>query len=270
MKRGFVLHHNGPEARCIGQPHTRCVAFWDAVRSFHVNNQGWSDIAYSFGVCPHGFQFTGRGWNRNQFAGGKDVVGADDGPDSEWYSVLVFLGGTEKPTDLMVDEVIALIGEGRRSGRCGSRVLPHNAFKPKACPGPEFTAYARAWDKQALRNGQPPPPPAPEPEEPTMYVLDCAGKPALVVGLGGVQTLNAAQRSALKDVLGVEVKRNDDVTKWEALWSLRTAVAPVDVDEAAIAAAVTAALPDEVTDDLTVAEVVAAVRSVFADAGTES
>lgn len=276
MKRGFVLHHNGPPARCVGQPHSRCVAFWAGVKRFHTSKppkgQGWSDIAYSFGVCPHGVRFTGRGWNKNQFAGGDDVVGHDDGPDSAWYSVLVFLGGddstddTERPTTAMVDGVIGLLDEGRDSGRCGRRVLPHSAFKPKPCPGPEFTALARKWDNADLAPPEPPTP-APEPEEPEMLIIDSPGKPALVIGVGGVKQINPTERNALRslDVLPKQV----NAATWDALYGLREPTPlPVDVDEAAIAVAVTAALPDEVTDDVTVAEIVAAVRSVFADAGT--
>lgn len=156
MKRGFVIHHNGPPAGCINRPHSRCEAFWAAVKRFHMETQGWSDIAYSFGTCPHGVRFVGRGWDKNQFAGGRDVVGSDDGPDSAWYSVLVFVGGdtstgdTEPPTPAMVEATSGLIAEGRATQRCEARVLPHSAFKPKPCPGPEFTALARKWDNAPL------------------------------------------------------------------------------------------------------------------------
>lgn len=173
-KLGVTIHHNGPAAKCIGQPHRRCVGFWDAVRRFHVETKGWSDIAYSFGVCPHGLRFTGRGWDKAQFANGADVVGPNDGRDADWYTVLVFLGEGEAPTDEMVDATRSLIAEGRSSGRCGNRVLPHNAFKRKACPGPEFTAYAQAWDRQPLQF-----PPSKEDEivftkdEAAMHVIAC-------------------------------------------------------------------------------------------------
>jgi hypothetical protein len=154
MRRGFTIHHNGPPANCVGHPHPRCEAFWRAVRDFHVNDKGWSDIAYSFGVCHHGHRFVGRGWDRYQFANGSDTVGADDGDDSEWYTVLVFVGGdddtydNEPPTAQMVKATAELIEEGRARGLCGDRVTPHNFWKRKACPGPEFTALAARWDRK--------------------------------------------------------------------------------------------------------------------------
>jgi hypothetical protein len=150
MKQGFTIHWNGPAAKCVGADHDRCQRFWAAVKAYHVNTKGWSDIAYSFGVCPHGIRFTGRGWYKNQFANGEDVVGPEDGADSTWYTVLVFLGEGEKPTAAMVDATRTLIAEGRRDEHCGTRVLPHNAFKVKTCPGPEFTAYAKVWDNAVL------------------------------------------------------------------------------------------------------------------------
>lgn len=162
-KRGFVIHWNGPAAKCVGQSHDRCERFWLAVKSYHVNTKGWSDIAYSFGVCPHGVRFTGRGWFKNQFANGRDVVGPNDGADSEWYTVLVFLGEGEKPTEAMTKGVKALIHEGRTADHCGDRVLPHNAFKVKTCPGPEFTAFAKLWDNQPLFPAKPAPAPKPAP-----------------------------------------------------------------------------------------------------------
>lgn len=151
-RKGFVIHHNGPAANCVGQSHARCLRFWAVVCKYHARKFGskWSDSVYSFGICPHGVRFTGRGWNRSQAANGSDQVGQDDGTDAQWYTVMVFLGADEQPTPAMIDATRDLIAEGRSSGRCGTRVLPHNAFKRKACPGAEFTALARQWDNAPL------------------------------------------------------------------------------------------------------------------------
>ena len=161
MKNGFVIHHNGPPANCVGRTHDRCIKFWNAVKSYHTG-KGWSDIAYSFGVCPHGIRFTGRGWYKNQFANGTDVVPPYDGKDSEWYTVLVFIGQDEVPPPEMIEATAALITEGRDSAFCGMRVLPHNAFKKKACPGPEFSALAQLWNGRSISAKQDPQPPETE------------------------------------------------------------------------------------------------------------
>jgi len=223
MRRGFTIHHNGPPADCLGQPHSRCVGFWAGVKRFHTaeppRGNGWSDIAYSFGICPHGERLVGRGWDKRQFANGSDDVGAHDGDDSEWYTVLTFIGGDtstadeEKPTPEMIAATAALIAEGRDSRRCGNRVTPHNFWKKKPCPGPVFTALAREWDNQPLVT-----PAIPKPEEPDMLIIDSPGKPALVIGIGGVRRINSQQRSALREI-GVEAKQVDPATS-DALHSI--------------------------------------------------
>lgn len=200
MKRGFTLHWNGDvgaEAHCVGQLHSRCDQFWAAVKRYHIEVRGWSDIAYSFGVCPHGIRYTGRGWYKNQFANGDDVVPPNDGADVYWFTVLAFVGGAEQPTPEMVGGIKSLIDEGRRRGHCGLRVTPHSDFKPKTCPGPVFTAYARAWDGQVFPLVQPQQPLPPE--ETDMRIIDCLGQPALVVfGDRTHKNLNKTERDALR------------------------------------------------------------------------
>jgi len=272
MKRGFVLHHNGPAANCLDRPHTRCVAYWAAVRSFHMapepKGQGWSDIAYSFGVCPHGMRLTGRGWNKNQFANGTDLVGTNDGPDSEWYTVLVFIGIGEAPTEQMVDGVVALIDEGRASGRCASRVLPHNAFKQKACPGPEFTTYAQLWDNRALV--------APTQKEDDMTPENLAEIKAAMkaeVASGVKQAAKFLTVGGPTTIFDPKVTGNEWMTGagTVTLPKLLLATQDVDVDVVelaavlapVLAAAVIEALPDEVTDHLDAEEFEALVVSAL-------
>lgn len=161
MRKGFVIHHNGPRAHCVGRSHSRCEAFWQGVTDWHIRGNGWSRNAYSFGVCPHGIIFVANGWDRAQFANGADQVGVDDGRDSQWYTVLCFVGGgahggfdtgepEEDVTDPMRIAVEQLIEEGRRTKRCDRRVLPHNVFKRKACPGPTLTKLAIRLDNGAV------------------------------------------------------------------------------------------------------------------------
>jgi hypothetical protein len=124
------------------------------VRTYHVITKGWSDIAYSFGVCPHGVRFDGRGWDRTQWANGADEVGGDDGPDAEWYTVLAFVGQdaeiVEEPTPPMLRALAELVGEGRASQRCGMRLTPHSDFKRKPCPGDALRGWCRRFDDRPI------------------------------------------------------------------------------------------------------------------------
>lgn len=148
-RSGFVVHHDQADrpVYTTDLSHGRCEAFWSAVRRYHVNVNGWSDIAYSFGVCRHGVPFVGRGWFRSQFAGGADQIPDDLAySDAHWYSVLCFLGGPEHPTAEMLSGLASLIAEGRAAGYCGLRVIPHNRFRRKPCPGPALTAWCELAD----------------------------------------------------------------------------------------------------------------------------
>lgn len=161
MRRGFAIHHNGPQMHVVGREHARCEQAVESVRRWHIEGNGWSDEAYSFYVCHHNRILTGRGWDRAQWANGGDERGADDGPDREWYTVLVLVGGgkatgydTGEPEEPIlpghIEALRRLIQQGRDTGRCGDRVLPHNAFKHKACPAQTLTDLAARWDRQPL------------------------------------------------------------------------------------------------------------------------
>lgn len=162
MRRGFVYHHNGPRARCVGADHGRCEEYWDGVGAYHAQKWGdrWRRSVYSFGVCPHGEVFVGQGWLRRQAANGRDVVGDDDGTDADWYTILFFVGGgayggfdtgepEERPTQAMLDTAADLVARGQANGHAGTRVLSHNLFKPKACPGPTLSHVAAELDRLA-------------------------------------------------------------------------------------------------------------------------
>ena len=148
---GLVVHHNGPPLGLDvgadpGALKAREMSLLRGIQRYHQITKGWSDIAYSFAVGQSGQIYTLRGEVLNQFANGSDQVGADDGTDKYWYTVLALLGGTEEPTEAMKDGIRTLVAHLRGIG-AGTRVLPHNAFKLKACPGPQLTVFARELDE---------------------------------------------------------------------------------------------------------------------------
>lgn len=149
VKHGWVVHHDQADHPVYTNTsaHSRCVQFWDAVARFHRQKFPGSagPTLYSFGVCRHGDVFTGRGWTRNQAAGGADQKHTGY-RDADWFSVLCFLGGNEQPTAAMYAGLAWLITQGRTSGRCGPAVIPHNQFRIKECPGPELSAWAQWAD----------------------------------------------------------------------------------------------------------------------------
>lgn len=156
-RSGVVLHWNGPPmgfdpSHPNEQRERRAVR---AIVDFHRDSAGWSDGAYSFiaGHVPDVvYEVRGDVWD--QFANGRDVVGADDGNDREWYSVMCLIGEGEEMSPTMEHNVLAAIDRCRANG-AGMRVLPHSDFKYKACPGPDLTRLARRVDNKPTSIGPP-------------------------------------------------------------------------------------------------------------------
>ena len=149
MRAGWAVHHDQADrpVYTTDHSHNRCGSFWTGVTNHHARE--WPGSAgptlYSFGMCRHGEVFTGRGWTVAQAAGGADQKNTGY-RDRDWYSVLCFLGGDEQPTAEMLAGLAWLITQGRQTGRCSDRVIPHNQFRIKPCPGPELTAWCQWAD----------------------------------------------------------------------------------------------------------------------------
>lgn len=164
-RKGGVLHSNG---RIVGFSPNATIdqekRFLRAVQRWHMDNNGWSDIAYSWAVFPSGRIYELRGLSWDQFGNGEDQVGQNDGPDRVWYTIF-YVGGDDgdwdnpnrdKPTPAAKASVEALIAMIRDEG-AGDRVLPHNEFKRKTCPGKELSAYADELDGQPIGDDMAPP-----------------------------------------------------------------------------------------------------------------
>ena len=55
-------HWNGPGIILRGKntwDHSLCPGLVRGIQNFHMDGRGWSDIAYNFLICPHGYTFEG-------------------------------------------------------------------------------------------------------------------------------------------------------------------------------------------------------------------
>jgi hypothetical protein len=125
--RGLVIHYDGSDQGLADKPHSACVAYWKNTRRFHMGPaRGWADLGYSWGCCPHGYVFEGRGLDRMQ--------AAQPGGNTEWYSVTLMSGPSEDPTPAQIDAVRELrawlMGKG-----VGPLVKGHRDFYSTSCPG---------------------------------------------------------------------------------------------------------------------------------------
>jgi len=128
---------NGVKIHYLGTPfsvasHADCTAHVKQVRISHLANtaENYSDIAYNFLVCRHGYVYEGRGYGKRTGANGNQELNRGH------YAVCVLLGssGDTKPTDEMVDATREVISNLRAKG-AGSDILGHRDGYATSCPG---------------------------------------------------------------------------------------------------------------------------------------
>ncbi len=165
-RRGLVGHHNGPDMNLDWQNWSnsrlldRELALVRGIQRYHMNNLGWSDSAYSWFLGQSGNLYECRGEAWDQFANGTDVVGEDDGTDRVWYTVMCMIGWNdnranpvdEEPSPAMLESFQWLVGHVRDLG-ADNRVLPHNDFKVKRCPGVTISQECDRLDRSPVTGG---------------------------------------------------------------------------------------------------------------------
>lgn len=133
---GVAVHWAG-EAQRLGN-HTQCVTRWREWQAFHMGAKKWSDIAYNWGVCDHGYVFVGRGWGIRSAANGTN-------PANDRYLAVCWMGGEgETPSAHALSAIESLIQDCRRRG-AGMDVQPHRHFFNTACPGPMLSDHTGIW-----------------------------------------------------------------------------------------------------------------------------
>lgn len=138
--QGVALHHG---ASATPTNHSGCISSWRAYQRLHMVDRGWKDIAYSMGVCNHGYAFDGRG------AGIE--VGSNGGPSSNttYYSIC-FIGDGRDANELAKNAFEWCIQHLRTQGGAGKRVRPHSDFESTSCPLDVIRNFARSLDNKDL------------------------------------------------------------------------------------------------------------------------
>lgn len=148
---GVALHYGGPPAHI--DSHDDCVRTWRGWQGFHMGPQRrWADIAYTMGVCNHGYVLAGRGAGRRTAANGTNYG------NQNFYAV-VWLGGEgQVPTQEAQDAIAWAVNELRTNGGAGNRVRSHSDFKGTGCPGDHLRHLASSLDDRPVA-----PPESPSP-----------------------------------------------------------------------------------------------------------
>lgn len=145
--RGVKVHYEGtPVSTKLLTDHDACVAEWKAIRASHLANkaEGYSDVAYNYAACPHGYLLEGRGLRKRTGANGNQAL------NQAHYAIVGLVGssGLTKPTDAMLSAIRDGIDLLRKNG-AGNEIKGHRDGYATACPGgPLYT-----W----LQNGAPRP-----------------------------------------------------------------------------------------------------------------
>jgi hypothetical protein len=141
-QKGTALHYSGSNSDEQAD-HANCAARVRSIQNFHMDVRGWSDIAYSYIICKHGYTFECRGLGIRTAA-----QGTNSGNDA--FHAACFLGDDSINRDDVTD--VGRVAIRDTIAMCNGwtthsdTVRPHSWFHPTACPGDEL----RRWISQGM------------------------------------------------------------------------------------------------------------------------
>lgn len=135
--RHLVVHYSGMNADEQAS-HVNCPGRVRGIQNYHMDHQGWNDIAYNWVVCKHGYIFKGRGWKARSAA---------TGPANGFSVAVCFLGDDTAGQDdvtakgrAAIREVLAFV---KRHAPNFKDVRGHRDFMATTCPGNELYAFVK-------------------------------------------------------------------------------------------------------------------------------
>jgi hypothetical protein len=138
-QRGTAVHYTGMDADEQAD-HAGCARRVRSIQAFHMDGNGWADIAYSYVACKHGFVFEGRGRGVRTAAQGTDSGNAA-------FHAVCFLGDDSAGRDDVTDagrEAVEAAVRWCNLWSAASEVRPHSWFHPTGCPGDQLRAWVDA------------------------------------------------------------------------------------------------------------------------------
>ncbi|MFB7738233.1 peptidoglycan-binding protein [Streptomyces sp. NPDC056112] len=153
--RGVKVHYEGTAVSTkLLTDHNACITEWKAIRASHLANkqENYSDVAYNYAACPHGYLLEGRGIGKRTGANGNQDL------NKAHYAIVGLVGssGLTEPTDDMLSAIRDGIDLLRQHG-AGTEIKGHRDGYATACPGGPLYAWVQ---KGAPRPGSSTPPPA--------------------------------------------------------------------------------------------------------------
>lgn len=139
---GIALHYSGSLGD-VKRDHQACYGVLLAYYEWHTRpgglgvDEGGSDIAYNWVICPHGYRFVCRG--RRYQSGANGTRRANE----TFYACCVMGGDKAGRRDVTPEARTALEDLYRQIGReirTVRRAQPHSSFVSTGCPGDELRA----------------------------------------------------------------------------------------------------------------------------------
>jgi hypothetical protein len=139
--QGVKVHYEGTAVSTkLLTDHAECLAEWQAIRKSHLANvkEGYSDIAYNYGACPHGYLLEGRGIGHRTGANGNQPL------NRAHYAIVGLVGseGLTQPTDAMLGAIRDGIELLRQHG-AGTEIKGHRDGYATECPGGPLYAWVQ-------------------------------------------------------------------------------------------------------------------------------
>ena len=171
---GVKVHYEGaPVSIRLLTDHAACIAEWQAIRASHLANlaENYSDIAYNYGACPHGYLLEGRGIGKRTGANGNQAL------NIAHYAIVGLVGseGLTEPTDDMLSAIRDGI-ELLRANGAGIEIKGHRDGYATACPGGPLYAWVQKGAPRPISTTTTPTP-APVPEDPMDYTSLACTRP---------------------------------------------------------------------------------------------
>ena len=168
--RGVAVHWEGPHMGSFD--HGQCADKVRGIQAFHMDRNGWADIAYNALVCPHGAVFEGRGRGIRSAANGTNAANSA-------FVAVCFLSGQGDPFTAEaatgVNDAADWLGVGAGSW------TGHRDHFGTACPGDEIYNWVQSGHPRGA--GAPPAPrPTPEPTQGPPWPGRLLRYPPLTVG----------------------------------------------------------------------------------------
>lgn len=130
--------------------HASCATKVRGIQRFHMDpvargGRGWSDIAYNFIVCPHGYVFEGRGLGLKSGANGTTLG------NNSTYAICALWGQTDGMTTVAKAAIHTTTSYCRRH-KAGRRVNGHRDWKSTECPGNEIysVVLTKVWERDVI------------------------------------------------------------------------------------------------------------------------